>query len=60
MKKMTINLEKEAYDKGFRDALYTYAWMKDGTSYVGSGMTTLKHAQENIEKSFNYDGNKYD
>lgn len=34
------NMSKESYDKGFKDALYAYAWMKEGVSYVGSGIRT--------------------
>ena len=26
------------------DALYDYAWMKDGVTYVGSGIRTFKEA----------------
>lgn len=37
---------KEAYDKGFRDALESFAWWKDGVQYVGSGVFTLEAATE--------------
>lgn len=29
-------------------ALWCYAWMKDGVSYVGSGITTLNAAKEEL------------
>lgn len=43
-----------AYDGGFEDGLKTYAYMKDGTYYVGTTGTTLKHAIENRMRAWNY------
>lgn len=31
-------LVKDAYYAGYRHGLWQFAWMKDGVSYVGSGI----------------------
>lgn len=33
-----------AYDRGYIDGLWAYAWWKDGTAYVGSTGTTYAQA----------------
>lgn len=45
------------YTKGFIDALYAYAWWKDGTQYLGNGSTTLKEALSEIESGEHYNYN---
>ena len=52
MEKKMDNLE--AYDKGFRDALVTYSWMKDGITYVGTCGATLKDSVRNFRRMYNY------
>jgi hypothetical protein len=34
--------QKRAYCHGYLDALYDFAWWKDGVLYVGSGVYTYK------------------
>lgn len=41
---------KEAYLRGAEDALYTFAWMKDGVFYVGTTGTTLKSAKRELRE----------
>lgn len=42
-------LDKE-YARGIADGLEMYAWMKDGTTYVGTTGTTLKEALSKVKK----------
>lgn len=45
------NITKENIDwyyLGVRQGLWAFAWMRDGTSYVGSGLKTLKQAYEDL------------
>ena len=44
------DLISSAYREGFRQSLLDYAWWKDGTQFVGSGVKTLKQADEDFEK----------
>jgi len=46
--------EENAYTAGFYDALATYSWMKGGVTYVGTCGDTLKKAQNNVTKLYNY------
>lgn len=46
--------EENAYMAGFYDALMTYSWMKDGVTYVGTCGDTLKKAQRDVTKLYNY------
>lgn len=41
---------RQAYKRGYLQALYDFAWWKDGVQYVGCGVKTLKQAQEDFEK----------
>lgn len=41
--------EINAYYEGLREGVYTYAYMKDGTYYVGTTGRTLAKAYEDIE-----------
>lgn len=45
---------ESAYKRGFEDALFAYAYTKDGTYYVGTTGRTLKEAKANIENTWNY------
>ncbi len=48
--------EKElinAYYDGLREGVYMYAYMKDGTYYVGTTGKTLKQAYAEIEEERN-------
>ena len=47
-------MTQDYYD-GLRDGVYRFAWMKDGTYYVGTCGTTLKKAYEQIDKEFQAD-----
>jgi hypothetical protein len=40
----------QAYKKGYGDGLWAYAWMKDGESYVGSGILTYNEAVKKFNK----------
>ena len=40
---------QEAYVKGLCDGITAYAWMKDGTYYVGTTGRTLAQALENAK-----------
>ena len=40
--------EIKAYFQGKRDGAKLYAWWKDGTQYVGSGVRTLPQALEEL------------
>ena len=44
----------DAYKQGFLDGIAAYAWNKDGCLWVGTTGTTLKQAQQNVEKTWNY------
>ncbi len=48
----------DVYKQAFIDGLIAYAWWKDGVQYVGTSGTTLKEAIENVEKIWNYNGEK--
>jgi len=39
-----MRIENRGYRLGYLAALRDYAWMKDGTQYVGSGDKTLADA----------------
>ena len=41
--------EIDAYYDGLREGVYMYAYMKDGTYYVGTTGRTLKQAYAEIE-----------
>ena len=43
------NLNK-TYQDGYLQALYDYAWWKDGIMYVGCGRKTYKQAKEEFIK----------
>lgn len=43
-----------AYKQGFLDGIRAYAWHKDGAQQVGTTGKTLKEAQANVEKTWNY------
>jgi hypothetical protein len=43
------------YDKGFLDALSTYAYWVDGEQYVGTSGTSLKEARASYKRAHNYD-----
>jgi hypothetical protein len=45
--------EKKAYALGMINGAYLYAWMKDGTTYVGTCGSTYKEAVERIKAAFN-------
>lgn len=47
-------IEHAAYDKGFKDALGTYSYQKDGVSYVGTMGTTLSNAIAKRRVAYNY------
>lgn len=40
-----------AYYEGLRDGVTRYAWWKDGTQYVGSGVYTLADALNTIDQA---------
>jgi hypothetical protein len=42
--------EKAAYFHGLRDAIYAYAWWKDGEMQVGSCGTKYKDAISRVNK----------
>ncbi len=42
--------EINAFYDGLREGVYMYAYMKDGTFYVGTTGKTLKQAYEDIEE----------
>ena len=42
--------ETRAYYQGVLEGLWRYAWMKDGTYYVGTTGKTLKSAQAMVEQ----------
>jgi hypothetical protein len=42
--------EIDAYYEGLREGVYRYAYMKDGTYYVGSTGRTLQQAYADIEE----------
>ena len=43
----------ESYFKGYLDALYTFAWWKDGSMYVGAtGKNTYREALFELHKRF--------
>jgi hypothetical protein len=44
--------ETRAYYQGVLDGLWRYAWMKDGTYYVGTTGKTLREAKDDVEKEF--------
>lgn len=46
----------EAYLLGARDALYAYAWCRDGSQYVGNCGTLLKQARDRLaeERCFHW------
>ena len=46
------NLIEEAYKEGYKNALYDYAWHKDGEMRVGSGFYSYKDALKNFLKDF--------
>ena len=46
---MATKEEIDAYYEGLREGVYMYAYMKDGTYYVGTTGKTLKSAYEEIE-----------
>ena len=46
---MATKEEIDAYYEGLREGVYIYAYMKDGTYYVGTTGKTLKSAYEEIE-----------
>lgn len=50
-----VQAERAAYDKGFLDALECFAWWKDGTQYVGSGIMTYQRAIEERKALHSYD-----
>lgn len=43
---------KEDVQKIMYEVLERHAWMKDGVSYVGSGIYTLKKAKELMEADY--------
>lgn len=45
--------EIEAYYDGLREGVHMYAYMKDGTYYVGTTGRTLKQAYADIEEERN-------
>lgn len=47
-------MNKLSYDAGYRDGLAAFAHWKDGVQRVGTGGTTLEHAQQNIESLWSY------
>lgn len=55
-----MNREQAEYKRGFMDGLEAYAHMKDGVSYVGTTGRALKQAQEQVEKTWNYNPPKED
>jgi hypothetical protein len=42
--------EKKTYFDGIREGVWRFAWMKDGTYYVGTTGKTLKEALADIDK----------
>lgn len=44
--------EQTAYAEGVVAGLYAFAWMKDGTYYVGSCGTTLKSAMRQVHEDY--------
>jgi hypothetical protein len=46
---ITPRNEIDAYYDGLREGVYMYAYMKDGTYYVGTTGRTLKQAYKDIE-----------
>jgi len=42
----------ESYFKGYLDALYSFAWWKDGSMYVGSTGYTYKKALFELHERF--------
>jgi hypothetical protein len=42
------------YDAGFQDGVRCFSWMRDGESFVGSGLKSLKGAIEDRKKLHNY------
>jgi hypothetical protein len=42
--------ERKAYLQGYTDALWDFAWQKDGEYRVGSGFFTHKHAHAEAVK----------
>jgi hypothetical protein len=47
----------EAYNKGFKDALYAYSWMVDGVAYVGTCGKTYKTAIKEVDAGTHYNYN---
>lgn len=47
------------YIRGLKAGVRLYAWWKDGTQYVGTCGTTLKHALERIDKEETADKSDY-
>lgn len=45
-------VENEKSKELMNDVLRRHTWMKDGTTYVGSGTYTLKQAQEMMERDY--------
>ncbi len=43
--------EKQAFIKGYLEALYDYAWWKNGVMYVGCGVVTYKEAHRKFLES---------
>lgn len=54
-------LDRRAYLKGYLDALYRFAWMRDGLMYVGTTGTTFKQESERITQLLlpERDGKRY-
>ena len=46
---MVTREEIDAFYEGLREGVYMYAYMKDGTYYVGTTGKTLKQAYNEIE-----------
>lgn len=44
--------EIDAYWRGYLQALYDYAWWKDGVMYIGSGIRTYKEAKAAAEANW--------
>lgn len=40
------------YYLGVRQGIWTFSWMKDGVSYVGSGIKTMKQAYEELHQEY--------
>lgn len=49
----TTKEEINAYYDGLREGVYMYAYMKDGTYYVGTTGKTLKQAYADVEEERN-------